>query len=151
MSLATTSIRRLLIVVAVVASVLAGFGAIRAASAWTATAAPLTTAPVSVESLQSNLADESARSADLAARLALITTRADELSVALAAAQTRIVSDAQHADQLATDLAAARKKLATLEKSIRAANAVRVASATTTRVTTSGFSGEREHEGGDDD
>jgi chromosome segregation ATPase len=152
MNVANTSIRRILTVIGVAASLLIGVGAIRASAAWTATTAPLTVAPVSVETLQARLTDESARSADLVDRLAALTTRADELSTALAAAQDRIGSDAEHAAQLAKDLDAAKKKLAELEKSIRAASAVRtVAPTTTTRTTTSGSTQGGEHEGGGDD
>ena len=94
MNVANTSIRRILTVIGVAAALLVGFGAIRASAAWTATTAPLTVAPVSAETLQARLTDESARSADLVDRLAALTTHAEELSAALAAAQDRIGSDA---------------------------------------------------------
>jgi len=146
MTVANTSIRRILIVIGVAASLVIGFGTIRASAMWTATTAPLALSPVSIETLQGRLADESARSADLADRLATLTTQAEELSTALAAAQDRIGSDARHAAQVATDLDAARKKLAALETSIRAATAVRtVASATGTGTTT----GRSTHPGGE--
>ena len=136
MNVANTSIRRGLTVVGVAAALVIGFGAIRASAEWTAATAPLTVAPVSAETLQARLTDESTRSADLVDRLAALTTHAEELSTALAAAQDRIGSDAEHAAQLARDLDAARKKLAALEKSIRAASAARtVATTTTTRTT----------------
>ena len=152
MNVANTSIRRTLTLIGVAATLLVGFGAIRASAAWTATTAPLTVAPVSAETLQARLTDESARSAALVDRLAALTTRAEELSAALAAAQDRIGSDAEHAAQLARDLDAAKKRLAALEKSIRAASAVRaVAPATATRTTTSGSTPGGEHEGGGDD
>lgn len=152
MNTANTSIRRILTVIGVAAALLIGFGAIRASAAWTATTAPLTVTPVSAESLQARLTDESARSAALVDRLAALTTHAEELSRALAAAQDRIASDAEHAAGLARDVEVARKKLAALEKSIRAASAVRtVAPTTTTRTTTSGSTQGGEHEAGGDD
>jgi chromosome segregation ATPase len=154
MSITNTPARRILTVIAVAASLVIGFGAIRASAAWTATAAPLAVAPVSAETLKARLADESARSADLVDRLAALTTHAEELSAALAAAEARIGSDTDHATQLAKDLAAAKKKLAALETSIRAASKVRtVAPTTTTRTTTSGSTqgGEDEHEDEHDD
>jgi len=151
MNAANTSIRRILTVIGVAAALLVGFGAIRASAAWTATTSSLTVAPVSIESLQARLTDEAARSADLVDRLAALTTHAEELSMALAAAQDRIGSDADHAAQLATDLDTAKKKLAALEKSIRATSVVRtVPSATGTRAIASG-STQGEHEGGGDD
>ena len=152
MSVTNTPLRRVLTVVAVAASLVLGFGAIRASAAWTATAAPLTSTPVSAEALQARLTEESARSADLVGRLAALTTHAEELSAALAAAQDRIGSDTDHAAQLAKDLDAAKKKLAALEQSIRAAKVARtVAPTTTTRATTSGSTQGGEHEGGGDD
>ena len=141
MSTMSTSSRRFLTVIAVAASLLIGFGAIRASAAWTEAAAPLPAAPVSVETLQGRLADESTRSADLLDQLRSLTGHADELSAALAAAQTRIADDDAHAAQLAKDLAAARKKLASLEDSIKKASQARLVSQTvTTRSTSAGSS-----------
>lgn len=125
MNIASTSVRRILTVFAVAASLVLGLGAIRASAAWTATAAPMSVAPLSVDALQGRLADESDRSAALVERLTSLTTHADELATALAAAEARIGQDAGHAAELATDLAAARKKLAALEQSIRDANRAR--------------------------
>jgi septal ring factor EnvC (AmiA/AmiB activator) len=154
MSVTNTPLRRILTVIAVAASLVIGFGAIRASAAWTAQAAPLTVAPVSAETLKTRLADEAARSADLADRLAALTSHSEELSSALAAAETRIASDTDNATQLTNDLAAAKKKLAALEKSIRDASRVRTTTApTTTRTTSSGSTsgGDDDHEGGGDD
>jgi hypothetical protein len=47
-----------------------------------------------------------------------LTAHADELTAALTAAQTRIAEDAKVSATLAKDLAAAKKKLAALQKSI---------------------------------
>jgi len=154
MSVTTTSARRILTVVAVVASLLVGLGAIRAAAAWTASAAPLDVAPVSAESLQARLANESARSQALVDRLTELTAHTEELTVALAAAEARIGSDAEDAAQLTKDLAAARKKLAALEKSIREAGRVKVIAPAPVKVTSSGSSHdveEHEDEEPDDD
>ena len=157
MSIANTSIRRSLTLLLVVVSIVVGFGAIRAAAAWTASAAPLTATPASVEFLQTRLVEETARSADLTDRLAALTAHGEELAAALAEAQAQVASDTEHATQLATDLAAAKQKLAKLEASIRAANRARSTTvtairATTTRTVTGGEDEhEGEHEGGDDD
>ena len=151
MSVTTTSTRRVLTVIAVAASLLVGLGAIRAAAAWTASAAPLDVAPVSAQSLQSRLADESARSEALLERLAELTAHTEELSTALAAAETQIGADAEHAAQLAKDLAAAKKKLAALEKSIRGASRVRVVAPASTQVASGGPSHDDEDEEDDDD
>jgi chromosome segregation ATPase len=152
MSVTTTSTRRILTVIAVAASLLIGLGAIRAAAAWTASAAPLDVAPVSAESLQIRLADESARSAALVDRLSALTVHAEELSAALAVAESRIGADAEHAAELAKDLAAAKKKLAALEKSIRQASRVQVVAPAPAKATSGGSShdDEEEHEDEED-
>ena len=75
------------------------------------------------------------------------------LSRALEAARAQITQDADHATKLSKDLATAKKKLRSLEKSIRAARlalarqpTVTVTTVATTRTaTTSG--GERDDEG----
>ncbi len=144
--------RRGLTVVVVGLSLVIGFGAIRAASAWTAAAAPLVATPVSVEALQAGLIDGSARSADVLDKVAALETHAAELSAALAAAEATITADTARAAQLETDLGAAKAKLAALERSIRkAATSQAVASTTHTTRTASvpADGGEREGQGDD--
>jgi chromosome segregation ATPase len=138
MNVTSMPIRRTLTVMVAVTALLLGFAAIRAASAWTADAAPLVASPASATSIEAALADEQARSADLQARLSAITGQTEEMSVALKAAQDRIVADALHAETLSEDLTAATKKLKALEKSIRqaAAAAVRAQTVTVVRTTT---------------
>ena len=151
MNVAATPTRRTLTVIAVVASLIVGFGAIRASAAWTAAAAPLTVAPVTADALQARLAEESVRSAALLDRLTSLTTHADELAAALAAAQARIDADATHAAELAKDLATARQKLAALEKSIRQATRTStVAVAPAAARPAAGTSGGDDDGGGDD-
>jgi hypothetical protein len=152
MSVTHTPTRRVLTVIAVAASLLLGFGAIRASAAWTAAAAPISVAPISVDTLKVRLADESDRSAALLDRLTTLTSHADELSAALVAAKARIGEDAAHADQLAKDLAAAKEKLAALEKSIKQANSTKtvVVKTTTTHATSAPASHGDDGEGGDD-
>lgn len=123
MSVTSMPIRRTITVVVAVAALLLGFMAIRAASAWTADAAPLVASPTSAKSIESKLADEQARSADLQDRLTAIVSQTDDMAAALQAAQDRIASDATHADQLTTDLSSANKKLKALEASIKKASA----------------------------
>ena len=146
------SARRGLTVVAVGLSLIVGFGAIRAASAWTAAEAPLVAAPVSVEALQAGLIEGSARSADVMDKVAALETHADELSAALAAAEATLTADTAHAAQLATDLGAAKAKLAALELSIRKASTSQVvAGATRTTRTGSAPAADGEREGPGDD
>jgi len=147
MNVTSMPIRRTLTVILTVTALLLGFAAIRAASAWTADAAPLVASPASARSIEAALADEQSRSADLQARLSAITGQTEEMSAALKAAQDRIVADALHADGLSKDLSAATKKLKALEKSIKqaaaaAARAPRTATVTTRAATTTAVSHE---------
>ncbi len=100
-------IRRTFTVVVAVTAIVLGFTAIQVASAWTADAAPLVASPASAASIESKLADEQARSADLQDRLTTIMTQTDDMAAALQAAQDRIAADAAHAEQLTSDLATA--------------------------------------------
>ena len=134
MNVTSMPIRRTLTIAVAISALFLGFAAIRAASAWTADAAPLVASPASAKSIEVKLADEQARSADLQARLSEITGQTEDMSAALIAAQDRIVSDAQHAEGLSRDLAAATKKLKALEASIRRAAAASAARAQTTVV-----------------
>ena len=153
MSVTSMPVRRTLTVIVAVAALLLGLAAIRAASAWTAEAAPLVASPASATSIEAALAEEQTRSADLQARLTEITGQTEEMSVALKAAQDRIVADALHAEGLSKDLTVATKKLKTLEKSIKlaAAAAARARTVTVVRTTTSTSAARTTSSHGDDD
>ena len=155
MSVTSMPIRRTLTVGLAIAALLLGFAAIRAASAWTAEAAPLVASPVSAKSIETKLADEQSRSADLQQRLDVISGQTDDMAGALQAARDRIAADTQHADQLTKDLAAAKAKLKTLEASIKKAAAAQTSTVTvvTTRSSSgssgSGGSGSHDDDGGE--
>jgi chromosome segregation ATPase len=123
MSARAVFVRRSTTLVAVILIVALGFLAIRVAAAWTANAAPLEVAPVSVETLNAQLDAERSRSAQLSSELHRLTSQAVELNTALDAARAHIAQDADHAAKLSKDLATAKKRLRSLEKSIRAARA----------------------------
>lgn len=142
-------IRRTLTVVVAVTAILLGFAAIRAASAWTAEAAPLVADPASAVSIESKLADEQVRSVDLQDRLTSITSQTDDMAAALRAAQDRIAADAAHAEQLTSDLASAKAKLKTLEATIKKASAAVRTRTVSTVSTTRASSGTSSHD--DDD
>lgn len=118
------SLRRPLVILGVLLSLLAGMLTIRAAAAWTAASSPLVARPPSVESLQAALAGEESRSAALQAQLDELTAGSADLAAALEAARNRIASDTAQATELQASLKAATAKLATLEKSIRQARTV---------------------------
>lgn len=121
-------LRRILTIAGVIAVMAVGVGSIRAAAAWTASAAPLTVAPVSIKALESSLADERARSAALQTQLVAIDLRSRALAAALDDAQARVVVDTGDADAISAQMAAASKKLAKVEAAI--ANAERSLKAT---------------------
>ena len=151
------AVRRSTTLVAVMLAVALGFLAIRVAAAWTANAAPLEVAPVSVETLRAQLDAERTHSAQLSSELRRLMAQSAELNAALDAADSQIANDADHADQLSMDLAAAKKKLRSLEKSIRVARAALAKQPTVTvttvatKQTASVSSGEHDDEGQDDD
>jgi chromosome segregation ATPase len=159
MSIQAPRVRRLATVVAVIAALVVGYGSIRAAAAWTAASAPLSVAPVPVSALQDRLAVEQARSEDLRAQLETLTSQSTEMTAALEAAQSQIVTDTDHANALAQELKDAKKKLAKLEASIaKAKRAAQRPTIVVTKTKTVAASskhhdddeGEDEHEGGDD-
>ena len=156
MSVASNRLRRTLTLALAVAALLLGFAAIRAASAWTAEAAPLVVSPTAAADIQAKLAAEQARTLDLEAQISTMSGQADELTTALRAAQDRIVSDGGHADQHAADLAAANARLKKLEAAIKAASAQKIVTVVRTSAPSGGSSAsqaehEVEHEGGGDD
>lgn len=111
-------LRRALVLAGVAGSLVLGGATIRAAAAWTATAAPLSVAPASTEMLTARLAEEEGRSAQLRRELDALQATTSDLRSALDAAQTRIAADADAADALRTRLERAKTRLATLEASI---------------------------------
>ena len=148
------AVRRSTTLVAVMLAVALGFLAIRVAAAWTANAAPLEVAPVSVETLRAQLDAERTHSAQLSSELRRLMSQSAELNAALDTASSQIVNDADHAGQLSKDLAAAKKKLRSLEKSIRVARAalarqptVTVTTVATTQSASASSAGEHEDAG----
>ena len=137
------TIRRLLVTIGVAASLVAAGATIRAAALWAASEAPLTVAPVSVESVQMALAQEKSRSAILEDQIAGLVSSATDLQSALQAAQDRLSTDQATADELRASLAAAQDKLTKLEAALAAQAKAR---ASTRTVTTRTSGGEIEHD-----
>ncbi|MDO8485880.1 MAG: hypothetical protein Q7S35_13140 [Candidatus Limnocylindrales bacterium] len=151
---APVRLRRPLVVLGVLLSLLAGVATIRAAAVWTAAGSPLVAKPPSVESLQAALATEQSRSAALLAQLGELTAGSTELTAALDVARNRIATDAAQADELQASLKTAKGKLAVLDQSIRQAQAVggRAASASVgAPAAITAQAHDEDHEGGDDD
>lgn len=101
-------VRRTIVVLSVALSLAVGGLAVRAASAWTASEAPLAAAPISVKTLAQQLADEQARSAALENHLTALTGQSGDLAIALKAARDRAAGDARAAQILQAKLAAAK-------------------------------------------
>lgn len=116
-------LRRPLVVLGVALSLFLAVATVRAAAQWTAASAPLAIKPPSIEQLQSDLAAEQARSADLQGRLDGLTGDSANLVAALQAASDRIAADATQAAKLQASLKVAKTKLTALERSIRQAQA----------------------------
>jgi Skp family chaperone for outer membrane proteins len=121
-------LRRATVVMAVALSLAVGGLAVRAASAWTASEAPLAAAPVSVKTLAQQLADEQARSAALEDHLTALTGQSGDLAIALKAARDRAASDAKAAQILQAKLAAT-KRLAERQSKVKPVTARSTASA----------------------
>jgi hypothetical protein len=119
----TLTPRRILTLAGVVGSLLLGLLTIRAAAAWTAGEAPLSIRPPSVADIEASLQSEQARSAALKEDLDRLTAASAEMANALAAAEQQIATDAAEADTLRASLAAARERLATLERDVALAAA----------------------------
>lgn len=115
------TVRRALTAFGVALSLVLGVVTIRAAGAWTAASAPLTTIPATAGDVRAALEQERARSAALSDQLDRLTTSTSDLEAALAAAEARIAQDAADGDALRASLAAARDRLAQLEASLQAA------------------------------
>jgi chromosome segregation ATPase len=129
-------VRRLTVSLALIGTLLVAGLIVRVASSWAAVNAPLSVAPVSIESLEGALAQERARSAALEGQLGDLQGSSASLGLALEAAQTRLGADEATADGLRADLAKAQAKLAKVEAALREAAAAR----TTTTVVSSGGS-----------
>lgn len=142
----TTSLRRLLVTIGIAGSLLVAGLTIRAASLWAANEAPLTVAPVSVDSVQQALDQERVRSAALEAQLRSLESSATDLTAALQAAQDQVGADQATAVDLRASLTAAQDKLTKLEAALKAAAVKRATTTvrTTTTSTRSNVSGEVE-------
>jgi chromosome segregation ATPase len=141
------SLRRLVVTLAVAGSLLVAGLTIRAASLWAADQAPLTVAPVSVDSVQTALEQERTRSAALEAQLRDLESSAADLTAALQAAQDQVGADEATAQDLRASLTAAKEKLAKLEAALKAAAAKQATTSTRAATTTrSDDSGEVEHD-----
>ena len=108
-------IRRAFVIAGVVISLVVGLASIQVAAALTAAAAPPPAPPVSLDALQTALADEQARGADLQAQLVELNDLTASLSAALADTKDQVNTDGLSAKDLSARLKAAQGKLAQLK------------------------------------
>jgi len=108
------TLRRSVVTAATLLSIFGGAVAIRAAAGWTAANVPLEQPP-NPAALVTQLKNERAHASALADELGQVVARAQELRTALEAAQAKAATDAQTATDLAAQLAAAERKLASLQ------------------------------------
>jgi hypothetical protein len=109
-------IRRAFVIVGVVICLAVGLGSIQVAAALTAAAAPPPAPPVSLDTLQTALADEQARGLDLQAQLGELNDLTASLSLALADTKNQVSTDGVSAKALSDRLKAAQSKLADLKR-----------------------------------
>ncbi len=114
------ALRRACVTLGVVASLVLGAVTVRAAAAWTASAAPMDAPPISASEIYGRLADASIRSAALEQQIVDLTARTADLATALAATNKRVGTDTATARTLRKQLAAAQKKLAALTRALNA-------------------------------
>ena len=116
-------LRRTLVAVGVVASLMVGVASIEVAAGLTAAAAPPTAPPVSISSLKQDLAAEQARSASLQEQLDQLLGVSDNLSAILDSTADQVSTDGLSAEQLRQRLAVAQKKLASVSQLLADAQA----------------------------
>jgi hypothetical protein len=109
------SLRRIIVVLGVVASLLVGTLSIEVAAALTAAAAPPPAPPMSLSALQDALAAQQTRGDDLEAQLAEMNDLTAALEAALAGTSDHISTQGKTAKQLENELKAAQSKLAKLQ------------------------------------
>ena len=150
-------IRRATIVVACLLAIGGVTVIVRTAAVVRADAAPLVVAPVSAEQIAAEIDAQSSRAADLSTALAALETRTSDLDKGLLAAGDQMTMDAVTAAALRSDVAVAKARLASLQdqlaaaqkrlaRLVAAANAVPAGSTTSTPA----GGGHRESEEGDD-
>jgi len=134
------SVRRSLVTLGVVVTLLVAGATVRAAALWASGSAPLADAPVSATSIEAALKQEQARSGALRAQLDQLTAASEQLAGALATANDRLATDQTAAADLRASLDTAKAKLATLEAQLQAAHVSSAGSTTRTGAATGGVS-----------
>jgi hypothetical protein len=116
-------LRRALVVLGVVASLLVGLVSVRVAADLTAAAVPPAVPPVSIETLQNLLVAERERAITLREELDQLLAATGNLSTAVGLTSDQVTTDGLTADELRQRLAEAEAKLGRLQDLLAAAQA----------------------------
>jgi hypothetical protein len=116
-------LRRLLVIVGVTISLIAGLVSIRIAADLAIAAAPPPAPPVSMQALLAALQAEQARAAVLQDQLDQLLGATDDLSAAIDSTDVRLTADGESAKDLRARLKAAQARLALLTKLLKVAGA----------------------------
>jgi len=143
-------VRRPLVVLGVILTLVAAAGTVRAASIWVATTASLASPPTSMTSIEDALTQEQARSADLQQQLDALRSSSGDLSAALVAANQQVTTDQATADSLRSSLKAVQDKLAKAEAALRAAQAAAAAATNASKPKPTSTPPPWDDDGGDD-
>ena len=138
-------VRRPLVILGVLFTLLAAAATVRAASLWVSTSTSLATPPTSISSIEEALAREQSRSQALQGQIDSLAGSSRDLEAALAAANGRVAADQATAADLEASLLAAQAKLAKLEAALKAGQAP------TTAPRSGGTTTSTYHDGGPDD
>jgi len=114
-------VRRAIVLGATVAVIAVAAGTVKVAADWRAASAPLDVAPVGMESVNLQLVSETDRAGALSEQIGSVAGDIATLQGALLEANQHIAGDAQGAETLKKDLAAAKKKLDALQAQLMAA------------------------------
>jgi septal ring factor EnvC (AmiA/AmiB activator) len=158
-------VRRAVVLVATLAVIGVGLATVKVAAEWRAASVPLDVAPVGMDTISSQFAAETDRAGALSEQIDTVATQIASLQGAILEAGAHVSGDAQSAEALKADLAAAKAKLTTLNAQLRAAQqrltalnraaarqaALNAAARSAGSGTTSDHEDDDEHEADDDD
>ena len=119
--LLTRIARRALVLAATGAVIGVGVFTVQLASEWRAAEAPLDTSPVSLSTINDQYAAETERTSDLERQIGGVATQVSGLQAALITANGSMDGDAASAAKLRDQLAAAKDKLTSMQKQLKAA------------------------------
>ncbi len=113
--------RRAAVVVGTIAVIGVAVGTVQVAAEWRAASAPIDTAPVSMATIDDAAAVEQGRADDITAQMDGVAQQVSSLQAALITANGGVTTDTANAQGLEEQLAAAKAKLTSVQKQLKAA------------------------------